>query len=167
MYLTTQPQNTKCHHPRTNSLRLAQGKAETYDRRCGQSSRTAPSLPGHRFGHTRGEPGMRTLAHRCTYTKSSHREPQKARDPPEGGSGQKPRQSSGAGTAPTWPAGKETLSAWPKDGAHLRPSEDGTRLSSRDPASAIYSAKSLRPCSFGIQRWRQQFFLPDLATSLP
>lgn len=119
MYLTTQPQNTKCHHPRTNSLRLAQGKAATYDRRCGQSSRTAPSLPGHRFGHTRGEPGMRTLAHRCMYTKSSHREPQRARDPPEGGSGQKPRQSSGAGTAPTWPAGKETLSAWPKDGAGL------------------------------------------------
>lgn len=116
---------------------------------------------------------MRTLAHRCMYTKSSHREPQRARDPPEGGSGQTPRQSSVAGTAPTWPAGKETLSAWPKDGAGLGhvltycPSEDGTRLSSGDPTSAIYSAKSLRPCSFGVQKWRHQFFLPDLAAYLP
>lgn len=176
MYLTTQLQNTKCHHPRTNSLRLAQGEAGTYDRRCGQSSRTTPCLPGHRFGNTQGEPGMRTLAQWCMYTKSSHREPRRARDPPEGGSGRTLRQSSVAGTAPTWPVGKETLQHGPRRvlasamcslTVLLRMALRETWLSSQDPAGTSYSTKSLRPCSFGVQRWRQQFFCPALATSLP
>lgn len=63
-------------------------------------------------------------------------------------------------------------SALPKEGtvlSHvpLRMALRETRLSSQDPAGAFYSAKSPRPGSFRIQRWRQQFFCPDLATSLP
>lgn len=75
---------------------------------------------------------MRTPAPWCMYTGSSHREPRKARGPPEGGSGQTPRHSSVAGTAPTWPAGKEAPQHGPRVvGPALaigsRSSEDGTK----------------------------------------
>jgi hypothetical protein len=79
----------------------------TYGTCCGQSNHTAPSPPGHRSEHILEEQGMHTPALQYTCTKSFHKRPQRAQDPPEDDSGRTLRHSSVAGTAPTGPGGTE------------------------------------------------------------
>lgn len=90
---------------------LASPQQLTYGRCCGQPSRAAPFLAGHRPGHTPGGQRRSTSApgHMCT--ESPHTGPQKAQGPPEGGSGRTPRHSSEAGTAPMGPAGMRGTSS--------------------------------------------------------
>lgn len=109
----TAPKRPEGHHPgqTVHPGRAGRGRGPTYCTRCGQSSHTAPFPPGHRSGCTPGRQGTCTPAPQHTHTKSSHTGPRKARDPPEGGSGQTLRCSSEAGTAPTGPAGRGTASA--------------------------------------------------------
>lgn len=92
--------------------------AVTYGIRCAWSSHTTPCPDGRRSERTPGGQHTGTSCPGHTYTESFHTGPQKARDPPEGGSGRTPRQSSKAGTAPMGPARtrchlSEGSSVWP------------------------------------------------------
>lgn len=87
-----------------------QQRQQTYGTCFGGAIHAAACPPGHRCGHTPRGQGTSRPAPGCRCMPSSHTGPQKAGDPPEGGSGQRPRCSSVAGIDPTRPARREAHS---------------------------------------------------------